>query len=113
AGALRPGPEKGVEQAVGIVHPLGVAGDLGADDAGRVAVLGGAIDPADAAPVDDLDLERAGRGAVMRAGRGAADGTDGLVHAAVLTLVRPGDNRAHGHVASQQGLRYPAAIGRP
>ena len=47
---------------------LGVARDLGADDSGRVVLIRGAADAPDAHAVDALDLERAGRGAVVRAG---------------------------------------------
>ena len=58
--AERPG------QAVGMLHALGVAGDLRADDAGRVGVATGAADAADAPPVQHLDLERAGARAIVR-----------------------------------------------
>ena len=61
--------DKRVEQSVGIVNPLGVAGDLGADDARRVVVVLGAVDAPDRRRVDQLDLERAGRRTVVRAGR--------------------------------------------
>ena len=54
------------------MHALGIAGDLGADHARGIGVVGRAAHPADRMVVEDLDLERAGRGAVMRAG-GSAD----------------------------------------
>ena len=49
---------------------LGVARDLGADDAGGVGLSPRPTHPADAAPVDALDLERAGARAVVRADTG-------------------------------------------
>src|ERR1700722_15228528 len=67
-------------QAIGVMHALGVARHLGADHARRVGILLGAADPADGAPVDDLDLERAGRRTVVRAGRSADFWPDELVH---------------------------------
>ena len=54
-----------------MMHALGVARDLGADHARRVAVVGGAANAADGALVEDLDLERAGRRTIVRAGGGA------------------------------------------
>ncbi len=45
-----------------VMHALGVARDLGADDAGGVVVVLGAAHAADGALVEQFDLERAGRG---------------------------------------------------
>ncbi len=67
-------------QAIGVMHALGVARDLGADHAGRVSIFFSATNPADGAPVDDLDFERAGRRTVVRAGRSADFWPDELVH---------------------------------
>src|ERR1700730_12046841 len=67
-------------QAIGVMHALGVARHLGADHARRVGILFGAADPANGAPVDDLDLERTGRRTVVRTGRGADFWPDELVH---------------------------------
>ena len=67
--ALGAGAHQRLQQAVGMVDALGIARDLGADDAGRVAVGLGAVDAADAAVVEQLDVERAGRRAVVRTGR--------------------------------------------
>ena len=72
-------------QAIGMVRPLGVAGDLGADHARGVAVVLRATHAADGALVDDLHLERAGGGTIVRTGRGAhADrrgpGANNLIH---------------------------------
>ena len=71
-GALRPGPAHRIEQPVGMMDALGIARDLGADDAGGVGLLLGTAHPADAAAVDHLDVERAGRWAIVRTG-GMAD----------------------------------------
>ena len=59
------------------MHALGVARDLGADDARRVAVVLGAVQTADAVAAEELDIERAGRRAVVRTGR-VADGELGV-----------------------------------
>ena len=58
-------------QAVGVMHALGVAGDLLADHAVRVSVAHRAAHAADGVRVPDLHLERAGAGAVVGADRGA------------------------------------------
>src|SRR3712207_9121076 len=52
-----------------MVDALGVARDLGADHAGRVAVVCRAVHPPDRTTVDHLDVEGAGGGTVVRAGR--------------------------------------------
>ena len=54
-----------LQQPLGVVEPVGIAGDLGADDPGGVAVVGAAAHLADAAVGADLDVERAGGGTVM------------------------------------------------
>ena len=65
-----------------MMDALGVARDLGADDARGVGLLLGTPHPADAAAFDHLDVERAGRRAIVRTG-GMADIDLGvLVHAA-------------------------------
>ena len=46
--ALRAGAAQRLLQPVGVMHALGVARDLGADHAGRVGVVLGAADAADA-----------------------------------------------------------------
>ena len=100
AGALRPGAAHRIEQPLGMMDALGVARDLGADDAGRVGLLFRAADPADGAAVDHLDVERAGRRAVMRTG-GMADVDLGvLVHAF---------NKYHQNAGAAEGL-YPAKL---
>ena len=65
-GAFGAGAQEGVEDAAGVVDALGVAGDFVADDAGGVGVVG-AADGADRGAVEQLDVERAGAGAVVRA----------------------------------------------
>src|SRR3546814_3871737 len=56
-------------QAVGMMNPLGVARDLGADNAVGIVVAARAAHLADARARQPLDLERAGARAVVRAGR--------------------------------------------
>src|SRR5712672_2579834 len=82
-----------MKQVVRVMHPLGVARHLGADHALRVAVVGSGAHASDGALVEDLDLERAGRRTIMRAG-GCADPyrvgerSDRLVHCGVASDVR-------------------------
>ena len=73
ARALGAGADHRVEQPVRMVDALGVARDLGADHAGGIVVVACAPDAADAAGVEAFDLERAGRGAIVRA-RAEMDG---------------------------------------
>ena len=67
--ALGAGAHQRLQQPVGMVDALGIARDLGADDAGRVAVVPWRRGRGRCGAVEDLDLERAGRRAVMRTGR--------------------------------------------
>ncbi len=67
-------------KAVGMMHALGVAGDLGADHAGRVGIIFRAAHAADGVVAENLDFERAGRRAIVRAGGSEEAGADGLVH---------------------------------
>ena len=55
-------------QAVGVMNALGVARDLGANNAGRVGVVLRAADPADGVFVENLDFKRAGRRTIVRTG---------------------------------------------
>ena len=52
-----------------MMDALGIAPDLLADDAQRVGIVLGAPNPADRVFVEHLDLERAGRRAIMGADR--------------------------------------------
>ncbi|MNY69786.1 hypothetical protein D3C86_2077820 [compost metagenome] len=63
-----------------MVHPLGIAGDFFADDAGGIGIILGAADPADGGIVDDVHIQRAGGWAIMRADRTGGTEGDGLVH---------------------------------
>src|SRR5579863_1112694 len=67
ADALAADPAQRHRQALGVVLPLGVAADLGANDTIGVALGAGAANAADAVRTDPLDLERAGARAVVRA----------------------------------------------
>src|SRR5262249_46294313 len=85
AGALRSGAAQRIEEPLGMVDALGIARDLGADDAGRVGLLLRTAHAANTAAVEHLDIERAGRRAVVRTG-GMADLDPGvLVHAKTVT----------------------------
>src|SRR5262249_40637180 len=72
-------PER-MHEPVGMVHALGIAGDLGANDARSVAVVLRAVHPSNLAVGQQLDVEGAGGGAVMRAGRMADFAADVSVH---------------------------------
>ena len=78
--ALRAGSAQRLLQPVWMVHPLRIARDLGADDARRVVVVLSAADAADRVVAKDLDLERAGRWAIVRTGRCEDPGANGLIH---------------------------------
>src|SRR6516225_4552862 len=60
-----------VGQAVRVMHPLGVAGDLLADHAGGIRVAPRAAHAADRAGVENLHIERAGTRTVVRTDRGS------------------------------------------
>ncbi|MGY3661027.1 tripartite-type tricarboxylate transporter receptor subunit TctC [Bradyrhizobium sp. USDA 376] len=68
---------------------LGVAGDLGADDAGRIGLLFRTTHAADAAAFEHLDIEGTGRGAIMRTGRMADFDLGVLVHVPVRNTKIP------------------------
>ena len=68
ARALRADALQRMQHAVGMMLALGIARDLGADDAERVVVVLGAAHAPDGAVVDELDFERAGRGTIVRTG---------------------------------------------
>ncbi len=80
AGALRPDAAQRLGQTVLVMDALGVARDLRADDAGRVALIARAVDAADARAVDHLDVERADGRAVVRTDRGTSHDVEGRVH---------------------------------
>src|SRR4051794_21510546 len=66
-----------------MVHALGVARHFRADDARRVGLLLGAVHAADATRREQLNIERAARRAIVRAGRAEASDLDGSVHVSV------------------------------
>ena len=76
-------------QPVGMVDALGVARDLGADDAGCVVVVRGAAHAADGVRIEHFDFERAGRGAIVRAGGGAHDHVHRGNPAAAMSVIPP------------------------
>ncbi|ESZ36215.1 hypothetical protein X733_05615 [Mesorhizobium sp. L2C067A000] len=84
--ALGAGANKRLQQSVRMMDTIGIARDLGADHTSRIGVGLGAMDAADAVAIEQLDLERAGRRAIMRTG-GVADAELGvLVHGVKLTV---------------------------
>jgi hypothetical protein len=87
--ALGADPPQWPRQPLGMVDALGIARHLLADDAGRVGIVLGAAHAPDGVRIDDLDVERAGRRAVVRA-HGARDALgDGAVHRGKATAMRP------------------------
>ena len=72
AGALRPGAAHRMGHPLGMMDALGIARDLGADDTGRIGLLLGTSDTTNRLAADHLDVERAGRRAIVRTG-GMAD----------------------------------------
>ena len=68
--ALGAGAHQGVLQSIGMVLTLRIAGHFFADHAGGVGIALRAAHFADAAVIEDLDLQSAGAGAVVRADRG-------------------------------------------
>jgi len=75
ARSLRPAAPQGIAEPVRMVLALGIAGDLGADDAGRIGVVPRAPHLADAIAIEPLDLQRAGAGAIV--GTGGMDDIQG------------------------------------
>ena len=59
-------PAQRLGEPVRMMDPLPIAGDLGADDARGVALVSRPMDAADALVPDNLDVESANRGAVVR-----------------------------------------------
>ncbi len=53
-------------EAVGVIEPFRIASDLGADDACRVAIGVGTAHASDPAIIGQINVQRAGRGTVMR-----------------------------------------------
>src|SRR5690554_5703278 len=58
--AFGAGAAQRLGQSIGVVHPLGIAGDLFADDAGGIGVILSAAYPANGAIIENVDVERAG-----------------------------------------------------
>lgn len=65
-----------------MMDPLGVAGDLGADDASGIGLRLGSMDAPNRLAVDDLHVQRANGRAVVRAGGRATQGSGRRVHGA-------------------------------
>ena len=65
--ALLADPPQRHRQPLGMMLALGIAGDLGADDALRIGLPRGAMDPADMQGIHTFDRQRAGARAIVRA----------------------------------------------
>jgi hypothetical protein len=68
-GALRADPAQRRRQPIGVVLALGIARDLGADDADRIIVVAGTAHFADPPFGQQFDFQCADAGAIVRAGR--------------------------------------------
>ncbi len=67
-------------QPLRMMDALGIARDLGADDARRIGLQLGTAHTADVMSIDHLDIERAGRRTVVRTGGMADRELSVLVH---------------------------------
>src|SRR6516225_8546267 len=86
---------------------LGIARHLGADDTPCVRLRRGPANPPETAPVDPLDLERAGARAVMRAHGG--DDVERQGSAPGLTLQNIGMSQP-GREAARRHLSLPLGV---
>src|SRR6185295_17864370 len=87
--ALRTCAPQRMHEAVGVMDALGVAGNLGANDAGRVAMIGRTVHPANPIVAQQLNVKRTGRRTIVRT-NGMANGNLGWrVHG------RPSERRSH------------------
>ena len=110
--ALGAGADQRGEEAVGRMHPFGVARHLRADHAGRVGVQLRAAHPSYGVGVEDIDLERADGRTVVRAGRqGGADG-GGAVHVSLFRMgLLVGDHRRGGRGGrAGRAMKFPDRI---
>ena len=111
ARALLPHTLQGIKQTLGMMDALGVAGDLGADDASRIGLVLRAANAPDALALDDLHIQRAGRGAIMGADGGAVDGVDlGSAHAPALQRRA---QKKRGAAISDPSSNTPATSAQP
>src|SRR6202790_1445435 len=92
--ALRSGPAQRMHQPIRMMDAFGIARDLGADDACGIGLQFGAAYPADRATVDHLDVERAGRWAIVRTG-GMPDLDFGLFVHAPMDNIKIRGSRAY------------------
>ena len=83
------GADQRLHQPVGMVDPLGIARDLGADDTGGIGIVGRPADATDLAGTQDFDVQRTSRGAIMGTGRVADP------HLGRLTLATDGARFVH------------------
>src|SRR5258706_4904575 len=83
-----------MHQRIGMMNALGISGDLGADDTCSIALQLGAAHPADRGTIDHLDIQRAGRRAIVRTG-GMPDVDSCLLVHASIGSIKNWDRRAH------------------
>jgi hypothetical protein len=80
ATALRASSPQRLLQAIGMMHAFRITRDLCADHASGIGIVLGAADATDGVVAENLDLERAGRRAIVRTDGREEAGTDGLIH---------------------------------
>jgi hypothetical protein len=103
-----------------MMDALGIACDLGADHAGRIALQLGTTHPADRGIIDYLDIEGAGRRTIVRTG-GMPDIDLGVLVHAPIGIIKRWASRAHLSVmgcvkrelAMRYGLKRRLPLGRP
>src|SRR6185295_10574584 len=69
-----------MQETIGIMDAFSVAGDLGANNTGRVAMIGRAVHAADPVVAQQLDVERTGRRTIVRTDRMANGNLGSGVH---------------------------------
>jgi hypothetical protein len=80
ATALRASSPQRLLQAIGMMHAFRITRDLRADHASGIGIVLGAADATDGVVAENLDLERAGRWAIVRTDGREEAGADGLIH---------------------------------
>src|SRR5262245_16970287 len=101
-----------MHETVGVVDALGVTGNLGANDPGRVAVIGGAVHPTDPIVAQQLDVKRTGRRTIVRTDRMANGNLGWGVHGHPFAAAIP-PRRLTEFVAMAKKGRAEARLGSP
>ena len=95
ARSFRAGAHERLGQAIPVVDALGIARDFRAYDAGGIGLGCEPPHPTDAVVRENLDIERTGARAIVRANRGPEDGGDGRVHGVLLKISGAGEEACH------------------